>query len=49
MKCASLLNEILWSMVAEIKSVKDFDYKSYTGKIFCKYNKQLNYYNSLMI
>ena len=30
MKCTSLANEVLWYMLAEIKSKKNFDYKSVT-------------------
>ena len=30
MKCASLLKELLWSMIAEIKPPIDFDFKQYT-------------------
>jgi thiamine kinase-like enzyme len=30
MKCASLLRETLWSMVSEIHSALDFDYRNYT-------------------
>lgn len=30
MKCASLLREVMWSMVSEIHSSIDFDYASYT-------------------
>ena len=32
MKCASLLRETLWSMVAEIHSQLDFDYAAYTAE-----------------
>ncbi|MFO1169516.1 MAG: choline kinase family protein [Hyphomicrobiaceae bacterium] len=31
MKCASLLRETMWSMVSEIHSSLDFDYKAYTA------------------
>jgi uncharacterized protein YpmS len=30
MKCASALRETLWSMVSEIHSTLDFDYRRYT-------------------
>ena len=30
MKCTSLANEVLWYMLAEIKSKKNFDYKVVT-------------------
>ena len=45
-KCVSLLNEVLWSMVAEISSKKVFDFVSYTDKALRKYEKQLDYYSS---
>ena len=48
-KCVSLLNEVLWSMVAEISSTKVFDFVSYTDKALRKYEKQLDYYSSLRI
>ncbi len=32
MKCASLLRESLWSMVQEIHSALDFDYRAYTAE-----------------
>jgi thiamine kinase-like enzyme len=32
MKCASLLREMLWSMVSEIHSTIDFDYAGYTAE-----------------
>ncbi len=32
MKCASLLREMLWSMVSEIHSTIDFDYAAYTAE-----------------
>ena len=48
-KCVSLLNEVLWSMVAEISSTKVFDFVSYTDKVLKRYEKQLDYYNSLRI
>ena len=30
MKCASLLRESMWSMVSELTSTVDFDFKAYT-------------------
>ena len=48
-KCVSLLNEVLWSMVAEISSTKVFDFVSYTDKVFKRYDKEFDYYNSLRI
>ena len=38
-KCASLLRETMWSMVSEITSKIDFDYKSYTADNIIKFNK----------
>lgn len=32
MKCASLLREALWSMVSEVHSSLDFDYRAYTAE-----------------
>jgi thiamine kinase-like enzyme len=32
MKCASLLRETLWSMVSEIHSLLDIDFRAYTTK-----------------
>jgi thiamine kinase-like enzyme len=32
MKCASLLRETLWSMVSELHSTLDFDFKAYTAE-----------------
>ncbi len=32
MKCASLLREALWSMVSEVHSTLDFDYRAYTAE-----------------
>jgi thiamine kinase-like enzyme len=49
LKCASLLNEVLWSMIAEIFSKKVFDYVSYTAKMLEKYDRQYDYYKSLRI
>ena len=49
LKCASLLNEVLWSMVAEISSTKVFDFVSYTNNVLKRYEKQFDYYNSLRI
>ena len=48
-KCVSLLNEVLWSMVAEISSKKVFDFVSYTNNMLKRYEKQFDYYNSLRI
>ena len=48
-KCVSLLNGVLWSMIAEIFSKKVFDYVSYTNKMLKRYEKQFDYYSSLKI
>ena len=37
-KCASLLRETMWSMVSEITSKIEFDYKSYTSDNLDKFN-----------
>ena len=49
LKCVSLLNGVLWSMISEIFSEKVFDYVSYTNKMLKRYEKQFDYYNSLRI
>ena len=49
LKCASLLDGVLWSMIAEIFSEKVFDYVSYTDKMLKRYEKQFDYYSSLRI
>ena len=36
-KCTSILNEVLWWMLAEIKSKKNIDYKAFTEKIIVRY------------
>ncbi len=41
MKCASLLRETMWSMVSEIHSDIDFDFKAYTEENLNKYKLQL--------
>ena len=41
-KCASLLRETMWSMVSEITSSIDFDYRSYTSDNLSKFNKAFN-------
>lgn len=38
-KCASLLRETMWSMVSEITSNIEFDYKSYSADNLSKFNK----------
>jgi thiamine kinase-like enzyme len=39
MKCASLLRETMWSMVSEIHSPLDFDFKHYTIEYLDRFNK----------
>ena len=39
-KCASLLRETMWSMVSEITSKIDFDYKEYTNENLSKFNDE---------
>ena len=39
MKCASLLRETMWSMVSEITSELDFDYRAYTESNLEKYRQ----------
>ncbi len=41
-KCASLLRETMWSMVSEITSKIDFDYKSYTQENLTRFNEEFN-------
>ncbi|MGI9422930.1 MAG: phosphotransferase [Hyphomicrobiaceae bacterium] len=43
MKCASLLRESMWSMVSEIHSKLDFDYKSYTADNLARYKRALEH------
>jgi len=42
MKCASLLREIMWSMVSEISSKINFDYSEYSQENIIKFNKAFN-------
>ena len=39
MQCASLLRETLWSMVSEIHSTMDFDYRAYTASTLEKFER----------
>ena len=41
-KCASLLRETMWSMVSELTSTIEFDYKSYTSDNLSKFNQAFN-------
>ena len=40
-KCASLLRETMWSMVSEITSNIDFDYKTYTNENLIKFENAM--------
>ena len=40
-KCASLLRETMWSMVSEITSDIDFDYKTYTNENLIKFENAM--------
>lgn len=40
-KCASLLRETMWSMVSEITSKIDFDYKTYTNENLTKFENAM--------
>ena len=41
MKCASLLRETMWSMVSEITSEIDYDYRSYTDLNYSRYKQAM--------
>mgnify|MGYP001301663387 CR=1 FL=1 len=41
-KCASLLRETMWSMVSEVTSNINFDYRRYTSDNLSKFNKAFN-------
>ena len=41
-KCASLLRETMWSMVSEITSKINFDYKNYTNENLIKFQEEYN-------
>jgi thiamine kinase-like enzyme len=41
MKCASLLRETMWSMVSEIHSRLEFDYKAYTADYLDRFERAL--------
>ncbi len=44
MKCASLLREAMWSMVSELTSTIDFDYRAYTQENLDTYRAALSTY-----
>jgi len=41
MKCASLLRETMWSMVSELTSDIDFDYRAYTAENLARFHAAL--------
>ncbi|MDC0057045.1 phosphotransferase family protein [Alphaproteobacteria bacterium] len=45
LKCASLLRETMWSMVSELTSKIDFDYKYYTQENLSKFNQGYKEFN----
>ncbi len=47
MKCASLLRESMWSMVSEIHSELDFDYRTYTEENLRRYETALSEFMAL--
>mgnify|MGYP000947247383 CR=1 FL=1 len=47
MKCASLLRETMWSMVSEIHSRLEFDYKAYTSDYLGRLQRSLALHNAL--
>ena len=48
-KCASIIREILWSMIAEIKLPIDYDFNNYTHKTLEKYKIQLDSFKSIYL
>jgi len=42
MKCASLLRESMWSMVSELHSQLDFDYREYTNTNLARFHRALD-------
>lgn len=47
MKCASLLRETMWSMISEIHSTLDFDYRAYTAENLARFERALGEFNAL--
>ncbi|MEZ5924714.1 MAG: choline/ethanolamine kinase family protein [Hyphomicrobiaceae bacterium] len=47
MKCASLLRETMWSMVSEIHSTLDFDYKAYTADYLGRLERTIEAHRNL--
>ncbi len=47
MKCASLLRESMWSMVSEIHSTLDFDYRAYTEENLARFDSAVREFEAL--
>jgi len=47
MKCASLLRETMWSMISEIHSTLDFDYRAYTAENLARFERAIGEFNAL--
>jgi len=47
MKCASLLRESMWSMVSEVYSKIDFDFKEYTDSNLATFKEQYKLFSSM--
>lgn len=47
MKCASLLREAMWSMISEIHSTLDFDYRAYTSEYLSRFERALRNFQEL--
>ena len=47
MKCASLLRESMWSMVSEIHSTLDFDYRAYTEENLTRFERAVQEFEAM--
>lgn len=47
MKCASLLRETMWSMISEIHSTLDFDYRAYTADYLARFERTYREFEQL--
>ena len=47
MKCASLLREAMWSMISEIHSTLDFDYRAYTSEYLSRFERTYRNFQEL--
>ena len=47
MKCASLLRESMWSMISEIHSTLDFDYRAYTAEYLGRFERSFEAFRNL--